>query len=215
MGDQYVDAVRDWPIPQNAKAVERFLSFANYHRNFIARFSDIAEPLYTVTGKASFRWGEAQQQSFDALIERLTRPPVLAIPTTDGDFVLDTDASDLAIGGELSQIQDGQERIIAYASAVLSAEQRRYCTTRKELLAVVKFTRQFRHYLLGRKFTYLFGRKFTVRTDHHSLTWLVNFRHPEGQIARWLEELSQYDMAIVHRPGKKHVNADALSRDVV
>ena len=47
------------------------------------------------------------------------------------------------------------------------------------------------------------------------MTWLVNFRHPEGQIARWLEELSQYDMTIVHRPGKKHVDADALSRDVV
>ena len=71
---------------------------------------------------------------------------------------------------------------------------------------MVKFTRQFRYYLLG--------RKFTVRTDNHSLTFLVNFRHPEGQIARWLEELSQYDMTIVHRPGKKHVNADALSRDV-
>ena len=130
---------------------------------------------------------------------------MLAIPTTN--IVLDTDASDLAIGGELSQIQDGQERTIVYASAVISAEQRRYCTTRKELLAVVKFTCQFRHYLLG--------RRFMVRTDHHSLTWLVNFRHPEGQIARWLKELNQYDMTIVHRPGKKHVNADALSRDVV
>ena len=101
---------------------------------------------------------------------------MLAIPTSEGNFVLDTDASDLAIGGELSQIQDGQERTFAYACAVLSAEQRRNCTTRKELLSVVKFTRQFRHYL--------FGRHFTVRTDHHSLTWLVNFQHPEGQIAR-------------------------------
>lgn len=86
---------------------------------------------------------------------------------------------------------------------MLSTEQRRYCTTRKELLAVVRFTRQFRHYLLG--------RKFTVRTEHHSLNWLINFRHPEGQIARWLEELSQYDMTIIHRPGKKYINADALS----
>ena len=68
-------------------------------------------------------------------------------------------------------------------------------------------TRQFRHYLLG--------RLFTVRTDHRSLTWLVNIRHPEGQIARWLEELSQYNMKIEHRPGKKHVNADALSREIV
>ena len=136
-----------------------------------------------MTGKASFHWEGEQQQSFAALVERLTSPPVLSIPTSEGKFVLDTDASDLAIGGELSQIQDEQERTIAYASAVLSVEQRRNCTTRKELLSVVKFTRQFRHYL--------FGRHFTVRTDHHSLTWLVNFQHPEGQIARWPEELSQ------------------------
>ena len=112
MRDQYIDAVRDWPTQQNAKAVQRFLSFANYHRNVISRFSETAAPLYAVTGKASFRWGEEQQQSFEALGARLTSP-VLAIPTTEGKFVLDTDASDLAIGGELSQIQDGQERTIA------------------------------------------------------------------------------------------------------
>ena len=76
---------------------------------------------------------------------------MLGILTSKGKFVLDNDASDLAIGGELSQIQDGQERIIAYASAVLYAEQRRYCTTRKEPLSVVNLTRQFRHYLLGRQ----------------------------------------------------------------
>ena len=116
--------------------------------NFIARFSETAEPLYAVAGQASF-W-EEQQQSFEALVERLTSPPVLAIPTSEDNFVLDTDASDLAIGGELSQLQDGQERTNAYASAVLSVEQRRNCTTRKELLSVVKFTRQFRHYLFGR-----------------------------------------------------------------
>ena len=78
---------------------------------------------------------------------------------------------------------------------------------RKELHSVVKFTRQFLHYLLW--------RKLTVRTDHHSLTRRVNFRHPEGHIARWLEELSQYDMVIAHRPGIKHIKADSLSRDVV
>ena len=74
MGDQYIDAVRDWPTPQNAKAVERFLGFAIYHRNFIARFSEIAAPLYAVTGKSSFRWGKEQQKSFEALVERLTSP---------------------------------------------------------------------------------------------------------------------------------------------
>jgi hypothetical protein len=82
--------------------------------------------------------------------------------------------------------------------------QRKYCATRNELLAVVKFCRHFRHYLLG--------RRFILRTNHNSLVWLTRFKHIEGQLARWLEELSQFDMEIVHRPGKKYVNADGLSR---
>ena len=82
--------------------------------------------------------------------------------------------------------------------------QRRYCTTRKELYAVIRFTRQFRHYLLG--------RNFIVRTDHNSLTWLMSFKNIEGKLARWMEELSQFDKSVVHRAGKLHANAYALSR---
>ena len=58
----------------------------------------------------------------------------------------------------------------------------------------------------------LYGKRFTVCTDHSSLQWLRSFHEPEGQVARWLETLSQYDCDIVHRPGKKHTNADSLSR---
>ncbi|XP_046548023.1 uncharacterized protein LOC124257985 [Haliotis rubra] len=126
------------------------------------------------------------------------------MPNKEDMFVLDTDASDVAIGAELLQIQKGRERVISYGSFALTPEQRRYCTTHKELLAVVRFTRQYRHYLLG--------RHFRVRTDHNSLRWLMNFRAPEGQLARWLEELSQYDLRVEHRPGAKHQNADGLSR---
>jgi hypothetical protein len=84
--------------------------------------------------------------------------------------------------------------MICYASHVLLKVQRNYCTIRKELLAVVKFCRYFRHYLLG--------RRFTLRTDHNSLVWLTRFKHTERQLARWLEEMAQYDIQIVHRPGK-------------
>ena len=87
---------------------------------------------------------------------------------------------------------------------VLDKAQRKYCTTRKELLAVVRFTRMYRHYLLG--------TPFLVRTDHNSLTWLLNFKDPQGQLARWLEELSQYTIKVQYRTGVRHVNADALSR---
>ena len=199
-----VETMKKWDIPKSTKDVERFCGFANYHRNFIKDFALISEPLYRVTAKKKFQWGEEQQQAFEHLKEALIQAPVIMVPTANDKFILDTDASDVAIGAELLQVQDGKERTISYCSFVLTPEQRRYCTTRKELLAVVRFTRQFRHYLLG--------RQFEVRTDHSSLQWLMNFKNPNGQLARWLEELSQYWMVISHRPGRKHDNADALSR---
>ena len=58
----------------------------------------------------------------------------------------------------------------------------------------------------------MLGRNFTVRTDHGALTWLQQFRSPEGQLARWLEKLQEFQFTIVHRPGRTHMNADALSR---
>ena len=134
----------------------------------------------------------------------MVRAPVLALPNATDPFILDTDASDKYVGAELIQIQEGEERAVAYGSLTSTPEQQKYCTTRKELLAIIRFSRQFRHYLLG--------RHFTARTDHNSLTWLMNFKEPQGQLARWLEELSQFNMEIQHRPGKKHTNADASSR---
>jgi hypothetical protein len=203
--DAKIETILHWKIPQSTKNVQSFLGFANYHREFIAGFAEIAECLYDLTRPdVKFLWNEEHQFAFERLQRSLVTAPVLAIPNATDSFILDTDASDHAIGGELVQVQDGRERTIGYASNVLTKEQRKYCTTRKELLAVVKFTRQFRHYLLG--------RRFTVRTDHNSLVWLTRFKSIEGQLALWLEELSQYDMNIVHRPGVKHLNADGLSR---
>ena len=200
-----VEAIQSWPKPSTMKGLMSFLGLVNYHRQFIQGYSDIAAPLYAkVEAKKEFLWGPEQDKAFAALKEALLTPPILSIPTADDPFILDTDASDGAVAAELIQVQNGVEKVIAYGSFALTGEQRRYCTTRKELLAIIRFTWQFR--------TYLLGRPFRVRTDHASMVWLLNFKHPEGQLARWLEELSQYDMTILHRPGRLYQNADALSR---
>ena len=109
--------------------------------------------------------GPEQERAFVALKATLLTPPVLSIPTADDPFILDTDASDGAVAAELVQVQDRLEKVIAYGSFANTVEQRRYCTTRKELLAIIRFTRQFR--------TYLLGRPFRMRTDHASLVWLL------------------------------------------
>ncbi|GFW94409.1 retrovirus-related Pol polyprotein from transposon opus [Trichonephila clavipes] len=96
------------------------------------------------------------------------------------------------------------ERVVAYWSKCLSKPERNYCVTRKELLAIVKAIEHFHHYL--------YGQKFLLRTDHASLTWLMNFRNTEGQVARWIQRLNEYYFDIRHRKGSSHGNADALSR---
>ena len=200
-----IETVLKWPKPTSVKELESFLGFVNYHRDHIKGYADIAAPMYELTGpKTVFEWEDRHQKCFENLKMAMTDAVTLTIPNSNATFVLDTDASDLSVGAELSQIQDGQERIVAFGSSVLSPQQRKYCTTRKELLAVVTFTRRYRHYLLG--------RKFILRTDHNSLTWLLSFKDIQGQLARWIEELSQYDMEVQHRPGKHHSNADGLSR---
>lgn len=104
----------------------------------------------------------------------------------------------------MSQLWPEGERVVAYYSKALSKADRRYCVTRRELLAAVFSIRHFKYYLCG--------RAFTLRTDHASLQWLMTFREPEGQLARWLEELQCYEFVVTHRAGERHSNADALSR---
>lgn len=87
---------------------------------------------------------------------------------------------------------------------MLSKPERNYCVTRRELLAVVKSVEHF--------YKYLYGRKFLLRTDHAALKWLLQFKNPEGQVARWIERLQEYDFDTEHRAGTSHKNADALSR---
>ena len=195
----------NWPVPTNKCEVQRFLGLLSYYRRFIRNCSQIAKPLYQLIERSKpFCWTVECDQAFQRLREQLTTPPVWVFPDFSREFLLDTDASDQGIGGVLSQIQsDGQERVVVYASRLLSKSERRYCITCKELLAVVVFLHHFRQYLLG--------RKFILRTDHSFLVWLHNFKEPEGQLAWWLERL-EFQFEVVHRKGKAHCNADALSR---
>ena len=201
-----VKAVRDWPRPSCVKDVRSFIGFCSYYRRFIPNFATVAKPLIRLTEKkVNFVWSDEHENAWLQLRELMADSPVLAYPDKDAQFILDTDASDFGIGAVLSQTIDGVERVIAYGSRVLSRAERRYCITRRELLAVVHFCKLYKHYLIG--------KPFIVRTDHAALKWLKSFKQPEGQVARWLEELSVFDMEdIEHRPGRKHSNADGLSR---
>lgn len=200
-----IDAVKHWPVPQDKHQLRSFLGLATYYRRFVKDFAKIAKSLHQLTEKGrQFKWSDECNKSFQELKEKLSDSPVLTYPKPGEKFIVDADASNVGIGAVISQIHDGQERVVAYFSKVLSKPERNYCVTRRELLALVQATKHFHKYL--------YGQKFLLRTDHAALKWLLQFRNPEGQIARWIEQLQSYDFEIQHRKGNLHANADALSR---
>ena len=205
MDEKKLEAVRNWATPKNLKETRAYVGFCSYYRRYLKDFSALASPLHALTRKnARFEWTEECQRSFDELKKRLTAAPIVALPRDEGEYRLDTDASAWSMGAVLSQIQDGHERVISYGSRLFSRAELNYCTTRRELLAVVYFVKYFKQYLLG--------KKFLIRTDHAALQWLKRTPDPVGQQARWLEQLAPFEFDIVHRPGNKHSNADGLSR---
>ncbi|GBM56891.1 Retrovirus-related Pol polyprotein from transposon 297 [Araneus ventricosus] len=170
--------------PDKIHVLRSFLGLCTYYRRFVKNFSTIARPLHKLTeAKSNFNWTDECETSFNSLKQALSSAPILTYPRIDKDFILDTDASNEGIGAVLSQNIGNEERVIAYFSKSLD---------------------HFHHYL--------YGRKFLLRTKHTSLRWLLNFREPEGHIARWIQRLQEYDFEIQHRKGTSQGNADALSK---
>ncbi|CAB0019628.1 unnamed protein product, partial [Nesidiocoris tenuis] len=201
-----VESIVQWPKPTTVKELRSFVGLCSYYREFIPKLAEIAKPLYRAQNHpGELQWNEDCQNAFAKLKELLQNAPVLAHVRPDCPFVIDADASDVGIGAVLSQVQDGQEKVVAFFSRCLSRAERNYCVTRKELLSVVKAVQWFGPYGLD-------NGKLTIRTDHSSLRWLMNFMAVDGQLARWLEQLASYDIDIRYRPGQAHGNADAMSR---
>ena len=200
-----IKLVTDWPPPRNLKEVRSFVGLCSYYRRYVKDFARVAEPLHGLTRKnVRFEWTSACAEAFEKLKTCLTTAPVLALPTDDDRYVLDTDASDVGLGAVLSKVTDEGEKPIAFGSRLCNGAERNYNVTRRELLAVIFGLKTFRQYLLG--------RNFIIRTDHAALQWLKKTPSPIGQQARWVEQIEEFDYTIQHRPGAQHSNADAMSR---
>ena len=191
-----IEDVKSWPgsrLPEECATVS---GFVGYYRRFIPRFADIATPLVHLTGKdVPFVWDAGCSAAFPGFACFTNRRPDLAFPTETGQYILDTDASNFGLGGVLSQIQDNRELVVAYCSRALRPSQRRYCTTKREMLAVVAMCLQFRSYLRG--------AHFTLRTDHKSLVWLHRFKDTEGMLSRWLHSLQQFQFSNYTQAGER------------
>jgi hypothetical protein len=201
-----IHAIVNYPRPTNIKELRSFLGLASYYRRFIRNFSQIATPLNRLLEKkVMYKWDENCEQAFKSLKMKLANDVLLAIPDFSRPFRVTTDASNIAVGAILSQIQeDGTERPIAFASQTLSKQQRKYSTIERETYAIIYALEQFR--------CYLFGQKFILITDHRPLVWLKTTTNPSPKLGRWQMKLEEFDFEIVYKQGKLNTNADALSR---
>lgn len=207
MNPDKVDAVLTWPVPGTVVQVQSFLGFANFYRRFIKNYSAIAKPLTELTKKdKDFEWSTAEQAAFDQLKKRFTEEPVLATYDPELETVLETDASDFALGACISQKHSGQLRPIAYHSRTFSPAELNYDVHDKELLAIVAACKQWRHYLEGAKHV------IQVWTDHKNLTSFTTTKILNRRQVRWSEELSTLKLFITYRKGSENARADALSR---
>ncbi|KAK7883852.1 hypothetical protein WMY93_026975 [Mugilogobius chulae] len=206
-------AVKEWPVPKTVKQVKSFLGFAGYYRRFISGFSKIALPLNALTHgtahekTAPVTWSSDCQQAFDQLKKALINAPVLAYADFSLPFRLYTDASFEGLGAVLAQVQDGKERVIAYASRSLQPAERNdqnYSSFKLELLALKwAVTDKFKDYL--------YGAEFVVFTDNNPLVHLDTARLGAVE-QRWVAQLANFNYTLKYRPGTQNRNADALSR---
>lgn len=210
-----IEKVKTWPKPENPAELRSFLAFAGYYRKFIKNFSQIARPLSEMLPPTSpknqkrqekmWKWTEVEQKVFDQLKELLSSPPVLAYPDFTLPFELHTDASTKALGAVLYQTQNGQKRVIAYASRALSRAEQNYSAFKLEYLAL--------KWAITEKFSdYLVADRFTVLTDNNPLTHILTSAKLDATGQRWASALGQYCFDIHYRAGLRNADADALSR---
>ena len=209
MDPKKVESVCQFRMPRNRRELQRFLGIGGFYRRFIKNYSAIAAPLTRITGKNQvWTWGPTERAAFETLKAAFTSAPVLQHPNLELPFVVETDASDFAVGAVLSQADSaGDLHPVAYFSRKLTKAELNYSVHDKELLAIVTAFEQWRQYLLGT------NHEITVLTDHRNLQWFATSQTLNQRQARWSQTLNEYPFVIKHQPGKQNAVADALSRD--
>lgn len=200
-----IAAIEKFPLPKTSKEIKGFLGLLGYYRKFIKDFARITKPL-TLCLKKDAKIEHTPQfiKCFEDCKKLLTNEPILQYPDFTKDFILTTDASNVAVGSVLSQGIIGKDKPVAFASRTLNDSEQNFSTIEKELLAIVWATKYFR--------PYLYGRKFKIVTDHKPLKWLMSLKEPSSRLVRWRLKLEEFDYEVEYKKGKNNTNADALSR---
>jgi len=202
-----LDRISKLSFPTTKKALRGFLGMVGYYRRFIHMFVVKARPLTQFLHEDALAPMEdkVSRQAFKQLKSTFQVALILRTPDWNKPFLVYCDAFVEAVGSTLSQLdENGHDHPIHFANKQLISAKKSYIVTELESLAVIFFLKKFHHYLLG--------YKAKIVTDHKALTYLVNKPNPSGQLVRWLLLMEEFDIDIVHRPGRRHGNVDGLTR---
>lgn len=203
-------AIHDAPEPKNKEELQSFLGLLNFYNRFLQDKATLAEPLHRLIHKdAVWCWKKEHANAFRKLKALLQSDMVLTHYNEKKQLVLACDASSYGVGVVLAHRENGIERPIAFASRTMGVSERNYSQFDKEALSIVFGVKHFHQYLAN--------RKFTIVTDHRPLLGIFNVDKQipvilSPRMKRWCLILSNYDYQMEYREGKKHCNADCLSR---
>ena len=203
-----VDAILATKEPTNIKQLQRFHGMVNYYRRFIRQAAHHLCALFNaLQGKPKkLEWNETLQRSFEAIKLALASAAMLHHPDPSLPLALTTDASDVAMGGVVEQRGPKGWEPLAFFSKKFERTQTEWCPYDRELNAVHKAIRHFKHMLEG--------RTFTIYTDHQSLIPSLGKKTdaPTARQTNQLSEIAEYSTDIRYLEGKANFVADCLSR---
>ncbi len=214
LSEDKVKAIKAWkpPKPDASPAVVRkwaqeFLGFANFYRRFIDGFSKIALPLSDLTKQDRREWSPACDQAFETLKSRFCEAPILTHFLSEKQTVIETDASDYALGAILSQLcDDDRLHPVAYHSRKFKPAEINYDIHDKEMLAIIVAFKEWEHMLKS------CHKELVIYTDHKNLEYFATTKVLSRRQARWAEFLAEFWFKVVYRPGHLNTKADVLSR---
>ena len=203
-----MEAILSWKTPESLKETQSFLGFANFYRRFIQDYSRVARPLTELSKKdREWSWNTEADAACSQLKRRFTTAPILAHFDPVKEVILETDASDFAIGAIL--LQQGEERhlhLVAFHSRKFQPAEINYEIHDKELLTVVDVFKHWRRYCEG------ITHQVQVYSDHQNLEYFTTTKVLSRRQARCSQELAGINFRIYCRPGTQNGKPDALSR---
>lgn len=212
MSDDKVTKIAALEPPRNVHEVREALGLINFYGGFIPHYSDICAPINRLTGKdVPWDWNSDCSRSWARLLKAIQDDVFLAAYDWEKPTTLETDASDVAYGGVISQPgHDGKLRPVVMFHHKFSSHEKNWDIHDKELFAIVYAFDNFRHFLAQPRFP------VSVISDHRNLAKFMFstdlLKSHDGRLGRWWQVLSAANFKIEYRTGNDNVVADFLSR---